>query len=224
MLSSRYPYKVPSDFNLPEESYFWTGFEKTVYYTDCALRDFFRSAEKMPWFEHTLFVITSDFSNNEHFQHEYSNVWGMYAIPMAFYWPNRIEAQKCEEIAQQIDLGPSILSALKVNDTIFCFGRNLLSDSTQQSFISYFNLTYQYSDGTYLVQSDGQQPFGIYKPHLDPLLNDNLFGRLQCPDIFERLYSYLGEYNNRMINNKLKIVIDTITSTNDTIHETQERQ
>ena len=224
MLSSRYPYKVPSDFNLPEESYYWTGFEKTVYYTDYALRDFFQSAERMPWFEHTLFVITSDFSNNEHFQHEYSNVWGMYAIPMAFYWPNHIEAQKCEEIAQQIDLGPSILSALKINDTVFCFGRNLLNDSTQQSFISYFNLTYQYSDGTYLVQSDGQQPFGIYKPHLDPLINDNLFGRLQCPDIFEKLYSYLGEYNNRMINNKLKIVIDTLTSTNDTIHETQERQ
>lgn len=203
MLSSRYPYKVPHDFLFPEESYYWTGFEKTVYYTDCALRDFFLSASQMPWFANTLFVITSDFSNSEHFQPEYSNVWGMYAIPLAFYWPERIEAQHCEEIAQQIDLGPSILSALKVNDTLFCFGRNLFSDSTQQNFISYFNLTYQYCDGTYLVQSDGHQPYGIYKPHLDPLLNDNLFGRLQCPDIFEKLYCYLEEYNNRMIDNNL---------------------
>ena len=224
MLSSRYPYKVPKDFHFPEESYYWTGFEKTVYYTDCALRDFFVTASTMPWFANTLFVITSDFSNSEHFQPEYSNVWGMYAIPLAFYWPERIETQRCEEIAQQIDLGPSILSALNVNDTMFCFGRNLFSDSTQQTFISYFNLTYQYCDGTYLVQSDGRQPYGIYKPHLDPMLDDNLFGRLQCPDIFERLYSYLEEYNNRMIDNNLKLVFDTISSTNDTIHETQERQ
>ena len=204
MLSSRYPYKVPKDFQFPDESYFWTGFEKTVYYTDCALRDFFATASRMPWYSNTLFVITSDFSNSEHFQPEYTNIWGMYAIPIAFYWPHRIEAQYSEEIAQQIDLGPSILSALKLNDTLFCFGRNLFSDSTEQTFISYFNLTYQYCDGTYLVQSDGQQPYGIYKPRLDPFLNDNLFGRLQCPDIFEKLYRYLEEYNNRMINNELK--------------------
>ena len=204
MLSSRYPYKVPKDFVFPEESYFWTGFEKTVYYTDCALRDFFQTASQMPWFDNTLFVITSDFSNSEHFQPEYSNIWGMYAIPVAFYWPQRLEPQHCDEIAQQIDLGPSILSALEVNDTLFCFGRNLFSDSTAQTFISYFNMIYQCCDGTYLVQSDGQQPYGIYKPHLDPLLDENLFGLLQCPDIFEKLHRYLEEYNNRMIDNNLK--------------------
>ena len=205
MLSSRYPYKVPKDFVFPEESYFWTGFEKTVYYTDCALRDFFQTASQMPWFDNTLFVITTDFSNSEHFQPEYSNIWGMYAIPIAFYWPQRLEPQHCDEIAQQIDLGPSILSAMEVNDTLFCFGRNLFCDSTAQAFISYFNMIYQYCDGTYLVQSDGQQPYGIYKPHLDPMLDENLFGLLQCPDIFEKLHRYLEEYNNRMIDNKLKL-------------------
>ena len=59
-------------------------------------------------------------------------------------------------------------------------------------------------------------PFGIFKPISDTLLNDNLIDRLQCPDIFEKLYHFISEYNNRMINNEL-----TITKT-DTIHETQE--
>lgn len=221
-LSSRYPYKVPKDFRFPEESYYWTGFEKTVYYTDCALRDFFATASSMPWFDNTLFVITSDFSNSEHFRPEYSNVWGMYAIPVAFYQPSRIEAGQCPEIAQQIDLGPSILSALNVNDTLFSFGRNLFDSISEQTFVSYFNLTYQYCDGTYLVQSDGQNPFGIYKPFLDPLLSDNLTDRLQCPDIYEKLYVFLQDYNNRMIDNELKTTIDTITLTNDTIYEAQE--
>lgn len=219
MLSSRYPYKVPYDFKLPEDSYFWTGFEKTVYYTDCALRDFFETASTKPWFDRTLFVITSDYSNSEHFNPRYSNVWGMYSIPIAFYQPSRIKPEKCEEIAEQIDLGPSILSALKVNDTLLSFGRNLFDTLSEPTFISYFNLTYQYGDGTYLVQSDGQDPFGIYKPIDDPVLNDNLIDRLQCSDIFAKLYAFLEEYSNRMIQNKLKPTYDSIhEQAEDTIH------
>lgn len=210
MLSSRYPYTVPKDFIFPEESYYWTGFEKTVYYSDCALRDFFTTASQMPWYRNTLFVITSDFSNSEHFQPEYSNVWGMYAIPIAFYWPEKIEARRCPEIAQQIDLGPSILSAMDVNDTLFAFGRNLFDTLSEPAFISYYNLTYQYCDGNYLVQSDGTTSFGIYKVQTDPLLNDNLIDKLRCDDIFERLYRFVQEYNNRMIFNELKIENDSI--------------
>ena len=203
-LSSRYPYKVPKDFALPEESYFWTGFEKTVYYVDCAMRDFFKTASRMPWFGNTLFVITADYSNSEHFQPEYSNVWGMYSIPLVFYYPKKIKPLHCNEIAQQIDLGPSILSALGVNDTVFSFGRNLFDTLSEPSFVSYYNLTYQYCDGTYLVQSDGENPFGIFKPISDSLLNDNLVDRLQCADVYDKLYKFLQEYNRRMIHNDLK--------------------
>ena len=210
-LSSRYPYKVPKDFKLPEESYFWTGFEKTVYYVDCSLRDFFQTASRMSWYDHTLFVITADYSNNEHFQPEYSNVWGMYSIPIAFYYPNKIKALQSNEIAQQIDLGPSILSALEVNDTLFSFGRNLFDTLSEPSFVSYYNLTYQYCDGTYLVQSDGEHPFGIFKPISDSLLSDNLIDRLQCPDVYDKLYRFLQEYNNRMINNELYMTRDDMT-------------
>ncbi len=218
-LSSRYPYKVPKDFELPEESYFWTGFEKTVYYVDCAMRDFFETASQLPWFDHTLFVITADYSNNEHFQPEYSNVWGMYSIPIAFYYPKKIKPLHCNEIAQHIDLGPSILSALEVNDTLFAFGRNLFDTLSQQAFSSYYNLTYQYCDGTYLVQSDGENPFGIFKPLNDSLLNDNLVDRLQCPDVYDKLYRFMQVYNNRMISNELKpSVNDFYEQAEDTIH------
>ena len=218
-LSSRYPYKVPKDFVLPKESYFWTGFEKTVYYVDCAMRDFFKAAATMPWFDHTLFVITADYSNSEHFQPEYCNVWGMYSIPIAFYYPKKIKPLHCDEIAQQIDLGPSILSALDVNDTLFSFGRNLFDTISEQAFASYYNLTYQYCDGTYLVQSDGEEPFGIFKPINDSLLNNNLVDRLQCPDVYDKLYRFLQVYNNRMISNNLKPTTDDFhEQAEDTIH------
>ena len=218
-LSSRYPYKVPRHFEFPEESYYWTGFEKTIYYTDCALRDFFAKAMTQPWYNNTLFVITADCSNTQHHQPEYNNVWGMYAIPIAFYWPNRIEAKKTDEVAQQIDLGPSILSALQVDDTLLAFGRNLFDTISQPTFISYFNLTYQYYSDDYLVQSDGQNSFGIYKPFVDPLMSDNLIDRLQCPDIFDKMYDFLREYNSRLTSNELKPRFDSIhEQAEDTIH------
>ena len=218
-LSSRYPYKMPKSFMLPKESYFWTGFEKTIYYVDCALRDFFTTASQMPWFDNTLFVITADYSNSEHFQPEYSNVWGMYSIPIAFYYPKKIKPLRCDEIAQQIDLGPSILSALQVDDTLFSFGRNLFDTLSTPAFVSHYNLTYQYCDGTYLVQSDGKNPFGIFKPINDSLLSDNLIDRLQCNDVFDRLYHFMQVYNNRMISNSLKPSIkDFYEQAEDTIH------
>ena len=143
----------------------------------------------------------------------------MYTIPLAFYWPKHILPEKCDQIAQQIDMGPSILSALNVNDTLFSFGRNLFDSLSEPAFISYFNLTYQYCDGTYLVQSDGENSFGIFKPSIDPLLKDNLIDRLQCPDIFAKLYKFLQEYSNRMIYNDLKPSFDTIhEQAEDTIH------
>ena len=202
-LSSRYPYKVPKDFVLPKESYFWTGFEKTVYYVDHALEEFFNTASKTSWYNNTLFVITSDYSNMEHFQPEYGNVWGMYSIPLAFYYPKKIKPLRCDEIAQQIDIGPSILSALEVNDTLFSFGRNVFDSLSDPAFVSYYNLTYQYCDGKYLVQSDGEHPFGIFRPVSDSLLSDNLVDWLQCSDVYDKLYAFIKEYNNRMIHNKL---------------------
>jgi hypothetical protein len=143
----------------------------------------------------------------------------MYSIPIAFYYPKKIKPLHCTEIAQQIDLGPSILSVLEINDTLFSFGRNLFDTLTEQAFASYYNLTYQYCDGTYLVQSDGENPFGIFRPINDSLLNDNLVDRLQCPDVYDKLYRFLQVYNNRMISNQLKPTInDFYEQAEDTIH------
>ena len=202
-LSSHHPYTLPKGFELPRESYLWSGFEKTVYYTDCALRDFFTEAATKPWFDSTLFVITADHANSEHYLPEYSNIWGMYAIPMAFYMPSRITPYHCDELAQQADLNLSILAALGINDTVFSFGRNLFDTLTQPSFIAYINQTYQYSDGRYLVQSDGDNTIGVFNIRRDRQLNDNLIDRIQCGDLVIKLKEYIQEYNNRFINNQL---------------------
>ena len=204
-LSSHHPYTLPKGFELPKESYLWSGFEKTVFYTDCALRDFFQEAEKQSWYDSTLFVITADHANTEHYLPQYSNIWGMYAIPIAFFMPSRIPALKSNEVAQQIDLNLSMLAALGVNDTVFSFGRNLFDTLSSPSFVTYINQTYQYSDGQYLVQSDGNTTFGVFNIQKDKLLDNNLVSHIQCNDLAKMLKERIQEYNNRMIFNQLYI-------------------
>ena len=218
-LSSHHPYTLPKGFELPKESYLWSGFEKTVYYTDCALRDFFEEAAKKPWFDSTLFVITADHANTEHYLPDYSNVWGMYSIPVAFYMPSRLTPMRCDELAQQADLNLSILSALGVDDTLFSFGRNVFDSLSDQSSIAYINQTYQYSDGQYLVQSDGEQTIGVFNIRRDRQLNDNLVDRIQCSDLSKKLNERIQEYNNRFISNQLYIDKEALhEQEEDTVH------
>ena len=202
-LSSHHPYTLPDGFELPQEAYLWSGFEKTVFYADCALRDFFAEAATKPWYDSTLFVITADHANTEHYLPEYSNIWGMYSIPIAFYMPSRLSPVDSKELAQQTDLNLSILSALGINDTVFSFGRNLFDSITQPSCIAYINQTYQFSDGRYLIQSDGDHTIGVFNLHHDPQLNDNLIDRIQCEDLAKIMKKMIQEYNNRFIYNHL---------------------
>lgn len=218
-LSSHHPYTLPKHFELPQESYLWSGFEKTVYYTDCSLRDFFAEASRQPWFDSTLFVITADHANTEHYLPEYSNIWGMYSIPIAFYMPSQIAPLRSKELAQQADLNISILSALGVDDTIFSFGRNVFDTLSTQSAIAYINQTYQYSDGQYLVQSDGNNTFGVFNIQRDRQLNDNLIDRIQCSDLAKMMKERIQEYNNRFIFNQLYINKEALhEQAEDTIH------
>ena len=204
-LSSHHPYLLPKGFELPKEAYLWSGFEKTVYYADCALRDFFDEASQRPWFDSTLFVIVADHANTEHYLSEYSNIWGMYSIPIAFYMPSRIPAHRSKEIAQQTDLNVSILSALDINDTVFSFGRNVFDSLSEQNCIAYINQTYQYSNGLYLVQSDGEQTIGVFNIQKDRCLDDNLIDRIQCNDLAKKMRERIQEFNNRIISNQLFI-------------------
>ena len=218
-LSSHHPYTMPKGFEMPQESYLWSGFEKTVYYVDCALRDFFVEAAKQPWFDSTLFVITADHANTEHYLSEYSNIWGMYSIPIAFYMPSQIAPLRTDELAQQVDLNVSILSALGVNDTVFSFGRNVFDSLSEPNAIAYINQTYLYSDGVYLVQSDGNNTFGVFNIQRDRLLNDNLIDHIQCADLAKKMKERIQEYNNRFIHNQLFIDKEALhEQAEDTIH------
>lgn len=205
-LSSHHPYSLPENYAISDTS-IKTPFEKTIRYVDEALNDFFATASKQKWFENTIFIITADHVNPDHYYDEYKNIAGSYRVPIAFYAPQFIENKESQEIAQHLDIGVSILAALGINDSIISFGRNLFDSIQQPEYISYLNNIYQFSDGEFLMQSDGKNIFKIYDIKKDIRLKNNIYNDdyENWAKLDKEFKIRLQQYNNRMINNKLYI-------------------
>lgn len=206
-LSSHHPFKLPKGYELPEGVY-KTDFEKTMRYTDDSMRHFFETMSEYSWFDSTIFVIVGDHVNPEHRFDNYLNGYGQYQIVTAFYAPNVFKPLKTNIMAQQTDIGISILAALGYNDTIFSFGRNVFDSLQEPCFASYLNNIYQYSDGKHMLQSDGQNITSVFDIEEDPCLTKNLYNASKAEDWDElnnKFRMRLQQYNNRMINNKLYI-------------------
>lgn len=203
-LSSHHPYSLPDDYVITDTTN-TTPFEKTVSYVDYSLKNFFVTVSDYEWFSNTIFIITADHVNPEHKFEEYKNMYGLYRVPIAFYAPQIIETKEVKEIAQHTDIGVSIISALGIDDYVFSFGRNLFDSIQNPAYINYINNVYSFSDGTYLLQSDGENIKRVYNIKTDKLLKNNIYN--ENPNDWSELdlqfKTRLQQYNNRMINNKL---------------------
>ena len=160
------------------------------------------------WFDSTIFVIVGDHVNPEHRFDNYLNGYGQYQIVTAFYAPSIIKPLNTNILAQQTDIGISLLAVLGYNDTIFTFGRNVFDSLQEPCFASYLNNIYQYSDGKYMLQSDGQNITAVFDIEEDPTLSNNLYNESEkevWDELNDKFRMRLQQYNNRMINNKLYI-------------------
>ena len=205
-LSSHHPFKLPKGYELPEDDY-KTDFEKTVRYTDDAMRHCFETMSEYSWFDSTIFVIVGDHVNPEHLFSNYLNGYGQYQIVTAFYAPSVIKPIRTDIMAQQTDIGVSLLAALGYNDTIFSFGRNVFDSLQEPCFASYLNNIYEYSDGKFMLQSDGNNITSVFDIEADPCLTNDIYraGDSTWNELDSKFKMRLQQYTNRMINNKLYI-------------------
>lgn len=206
-LSSHHPFTIPQGYTVPEGNY-KSEFEKTVRYADDALRLFFGEISQYSWYDSTIFVITGDHVNPEHYFEKYRNGYGQYQVPLAFYSPSKIKALKTNIMAQQTDIGASLMAALGYDEPIFSFGRNVFDSLQEPCFSSFVNEVYQYSDGNYILQSDGDLTIGVFDLRNDKELKNNLYSNENADEwnkLETKFHLQLQQYNNRMISNKLFI-------------------
>ena len=184
--SSHHPFRVPKCY----EGVFQQGqlpIHQCIGYSDNALRQFFNYAKTQPWFDHTLFVITADHTN-ESVMPEYKNSRGQFAVPIAFYYPGREwdEPYDQTQAVSQVDIMPSVLAFLGYNKPFFAFGEDALTQPKQHPYaICYNHPFYQIMSNNTLILYDGQRPANN--------------------DMERYLQAYIQQYISRMINNQLTV-------------------
>ena len=204
--SSHHPYEIPREYRdtFPEEG---IVIHKCIRYTDHALRRFFQTAQKQPWYKNTLFVLTSDHTNlTDHAYYETS--LGGFCSPIIIFDPSGdIQPGMRDAIAQQIDIMPTVLGHLGYNRPYVAFGIDLLHTPPEQTWaVNYLNGIYQYIKGDLLLQFDGQQTKAVYRFRTDLLLEHNLAGQLpQQARMEHELKAIIQQYMERMTQNRLTI-------------------
>ena len=174
------PYrKIPGLGQLP--------IHQCIGYSDNALRQFFNYAKTQPWFDHTLFVITADHTN-ENVLPEYRNARGIFSVPIAFYYPGREwnEPYDQTQTVSQVDIMPSVLAFLGYDKPFFAFGEDALTQPKQHPYaVCYNHPVYQIMSRDTVTQYDGQRPATNEKERY--------------------LQAYIQQYISRMINNQLTV-------------------
>jgi phosphoglycerol transferase MdoB-like AlkP superfamily enzyme len=205
--SSHHPFVIPEEYKNIYKEEDNNVIHKCIRYTDNAIRHFFETAKKEPWFQNTLFVITSDHTNQADHK-EYMTDLGLFGSPILFYDPSGIlKPGRRHCIAQQIDIMPTVLSYLGYDKPYIAFGKDLLTTNDKDTWaVNYNNGIYQYIKGDFLLQFDGQNVKAIYNIKKDWMLTNNLKDKVTEQNDMEReVKAIIQSYMERMIEDELVV-------------------
>lgn len=206
-LSSHDPYQVPERYQkeLPKGE---IPIQQAIAYTDLALKKFFETAKKQPWYKNTLFVIVADHAVRG-VREEYKTSAGFFRVPIILFDPQgKLLGRESARAVQQADIYPTLLDLLGDKRPMVAFGSSMF-DSEQTGFaVNYLDGFYQLTDGEWLIQYDGQRVLGFYDLLHDPLQKEDLKGRTCTPeqDYLELLQAYLQSYAHRMRTDQLTVL------------------
>jgi phosphoglycerol transferase MdoB-like AlkP superfamily enzyme len=127
-LSNHEPFLLPSpDFEIFPKSVPYSEYLNTFHYSDWALGQFFREAEKEPYFKNTIFVLVAD--HGRLLESQSDMPLDRYRIACLIYAPRLFgfSPKKVTIIGSQTDLLPTILGLLGKPALHQSWGRDLLS-------------------------------------------------------------------------------------------------
>lgn len=202
--SSHHPFKVPARYEgvFPEGTH---PIHQCIGYSDHALRRFFEFARTQDWYDHTLFVITADHTNQLTLP-QYTNDLGMYRVPIAFFCPALLPAESRTGVISQTDIMPSVLEFIGYDQPYFAFGEDALVSPKQHNYaVCYNSPVYQIMSDSLLLQFDGQRVTALYNYQTDPLVHKPQPVEEAPEEMVTYLKAYIQQYIQRMIHNQLII-------------------
>ncbi len=134
-LSSHHPYEIPKKYEkaLPFQE---KTIQRSIGYTDIALKNFFRYAATKSWFKNTVFVITGDHTSHGVLEYFYCPS-GRYEVPFLIY-NSGIVPQKFNKSLSQCDILPTLSGVLGNKIHYSGLGRNAL-DSAYEGYSMHYD-------------------------------------------------------------------------------------
>lgn len=202
-VSSHEPYIIPNKYkNIFREG--GVPIHKCAEYTDYSLKRFFNEAKKEPWFSNTIFVFVADHCNQIYYD-EFQKPINRFAVPIIIYKPNSDLVGVNTDLAQQIDIYPTILDMIGYNKPFRSWGRSLFDTKTSVPFV--INSTgniYQFSKGNYICTFDGNQAIGFYDKNDKGLKSNLIANRNQEMNTIElNCKAFIQDYMNRVVDKKM---------------------
>jgi phosphoglycerol transferase MdoB-like AlkP superfamily enzyme len=209
--SSHAPCKVPERY----KGVFPKGedpVQECVAYSDNALRRFFDTASRQPWFKNTLFVITADHTSGP-VDPFYKTTLGGYCVPIVLYAPgdSTLRGYDRKRVVEQADIMPTVLGYLHYDHPYVAFGKDMLTLPVEDSYALHWvpGLNgYEYVKGDYVLHFDGQQVTAAYRYRTDSLLQHNIVGTMPQDTLRQmtrQMQSEIQQYMQRMNRNELTI-------------------
>ena len=202
-VSSHEPYIIPDKYN----NKFLEGdipMHKCAEYTDYSLRQFFASAKKEPWFANTIFVMVAD-HGNQVFYDDYNKPINRFAVPILIYKPNSHFVGVDENLAQQIDIYPTILDMIGYKKPFRSWGRSLFDKTQSKPFVINSNgNSYNFLEGNYICTFDGKNATGFYDKN-DKGLQFNLIAKRNSEMNALELHckAFIQDYMERVVDKKM---------------------
>ncbi len=221
-LSSHYPYRIPDEY----KGKFKAGplkIHKVIRYTDFALRRFFQTVSKMPWYNNTLFILVADHpaqsvipSDNGTYDKNYeklprdrmnfyNDLTGKYAIPLILFNPADNTPAIVNETVQQTDLFPSILDYVNYTGRFVAFGQSVFDTTAPHVAFQFLNGIYQITEGNYSLEFDGEKSLALYNNSNDLKHKNNLLTTEpeKAQHLEKIIKAVLQQYITRLRSNRL---------------------
>lgn len=199
-LSTHNPYKIPPQY----QGAFPKGelpIHQTVAYFDHALRKFFESAEKLPWYKNTLFVVTGDhIGPSTTFA---ARMIDNYRVPIVFFHPGRKLPQVSRDrIVQHLDIEPSLLDYLGIaNAPMMPFGHSIFDATYHGLALGQKAGSYWIADENYYLESRLNESARLFRlDNLDTPLADNPAVQARLGN---ELKAYVQWFNNGLAQDNL---------------------
>ncbi len=178
-LSSHHPFNVPDKYKDIFVDEGLHQLHKCIRYTDYSIKRFFEEAKKQPWYANTIFIITADHASSKRTHDVYKTEVGSFRVPIIIFDPSgELPRGRQPGIMQQIDIMPTMLNYIGYDRPYIAFGKDMFSVPAEETWAFNWDLEPQYLKGDYVMHSDGTNVTGIFNYRSDPLLKENLLGKL----------------------------------------------